>query len=154
MNKYISKKNPKGFSLFEILVVMGILLILSVLVFPITLQKAQKSKLDSYANQLKTDIYYQQQRSAYKDIPGGIYIRANGYTLFDGESYSLASETQPKNLPANISITSVNLTLGSEILFPAGKFKPSVYGSLVLTDGTYSVMVYINREGLIDYETL
>ena len=154
MNKYISNINPKGFSLFEILVVMGILLILAVLVFPITLQRAQKSRLDSYANQLKTDIYYQQQRSAYKEIPGGVYIRTNGYTIFDGESYSVASETHSKNLPANIYITSVNLTLGSEILFPSGSFKPSVYGSLVLTDGAYSVMVYINREGLIDYETL
>ncbi|PKN02951.1 hypothetical protein CVU76_02915 [Candidatus Dojkabacteria bacterium HGW-Dojkabacteria-1] len=154
MNRDISKNNPKGFSLFEILVVMGILLILSVLVFPITLQKAQKTKLESYANQLKTDIYYQQQRSAYKEIPGGVYIRNNGYTIFDGESFSVASETQSKNLPANMYITSINLTLGNEILFPAGKFKPSVYGSLVLTDGTFSVLLYINREGLIDYETL
>jgi len=154
MSKKISRNNPKGFSLFEIIVVMGILLILSVLVFPITLQKAQKTKLESYANQLKTDIYYQQQRSANKEIAGGIYIRNNGYTIFDGESYSFASETQIKNLPANISITSVNLTIGNEVLFPAGKFKPSVYGSLVLTDGTYSVLIYINREGLIDYETL
>lgn len=154
MNRNIFKNNLKGFSLFEILVVMGILLILSVLVFPITLQKAQKTKLESYANQLKTDIYYQQQRSAYKEIPGGVYIRNNGYTIFDGESYSVASETHQKNLPANMSITSINLTLGNEILFPAGKFKPSVYGSLVLTDGTFSVLLYINREGLIDYETL
>ncbi|MFA5623221.1 MAG: prepilin-type N-terminal cleavage/methylation domain-containing protein [Candidatus Dojkabacteria bacterium] len=147
-------RKVEGFTLIEILLTLGILLIIATLVFPITLQRAQRSKLESYANQLTIDLYYQQQRSSLKEIPSGINIDSNGYTLFDGESFSTASETQVKTYPANISINSVSLTLGSEILFPAGKFKPSIYGTLVITDGQYSALIYINREGLIGYEIL
>lgn len=147
-------RKVEGFTLIEILLTLGILLIIATLVFPITLQRAQRSKLESYANQLTIDLYYQQQRSSLKEIPSGINIDSNGYTLFDGESLSTASETQVKTYPANISINSVSLTLGSEILFPAGKFKPSIYGTLVITDGQYSALIYINREGLIGYEIL
>jgi len=147
-------RKVEGFTLIEILLTLGILLIIATLVFPITLQRAQRSKLESYANQLTIDLYYQQQRSSLKEIPSGINIDSNGYTLFDGESLSTASETQVKTYPANISINSVSLTSGSEILFPAGKFKPSIYGTLVITDGQYSALIYINREGLIGYEIL
>lgn len=154
MNNGNRDRQFEGFTLLEILLTLGILLIIGTLVLPITLQRSQESKLKVYANQLVTDIYYQQQRSSLKGIPSGIAINNNGYTLFDGESFSTASETQIKTYPANISITNVNLTLGNEILFPEGKFKPSIYGTLVITDGQSSISIYINREGLMGYEIL
>ncbi len=147
-------RKVEGFTLIEILLTLGILLVIGTLVFPITVQRTQRSKLESYANQLTIDLYYQQQRSSLKEIPSGININSNGYTLFDGESFSTASETQVKTYSANISINSVALTSGSEILFPAGKFKPSIFGTLIITDGQSSALIYINREGLIGYEIL
>lgn len=152
MNKKDTKL--KGFSLFELLLTMAILLVITVLVFPITLQKTQRSKLESYASQLATDLYYQQQRSFLKGIPSGIALNGKGYVIFDGVSLSTATETQPKSYPSNISLGSVNLTSGSEILFFEGEFKPSTYGTLIISNGRDSVRVYINREGLIGYEML
>jgi len=149
-----NKKNLSGFSLFEILVTLGILLMITAVVFPVTLQKSQKSKLESYASQLVTDLYYQQQRSARRGTAEGIDIDSNGYTMFDGISELDATETQTKTYPANIWIEAISLTTGDEILFPAGEFKPSVYGSVNITDGRSSMRVSINREGLIEYENL
>ena len=154
MNNGNRNKTFEGFTLLEILLTLGILLVIATLVFPITLQKAQESKLEVYANQLTNDLYYQQQRSSLKGLSSGIAIDNNGYTLFDGESLSNASETQVKTYPSNISINSVALTSGNEIIFPEGKFKPSTYGTLVITDGQSSISIYINREGLIGYEIL
>ncbi|MDY0097334.1 MAG: prepilin-type N-terminal cleavage/methylation domain-containing protein [Candidatus Dojkabacteria bacterium] len=154
MVKSKNKNNLKGFSLFELIITMGILMILSLIVFPIAIQKAQESKLESYASQMVTDIYYQQQRSAIKNSPEGVSFSTNEYTLFDGETLLGATETDTKKYPINIDITSINMTNGSTVSFPAGEFKPASYGTVILTDGITSVRVYINREGLIGYEKL
>jgi type II secretory pathway pseudopilin PulG len=152
MNK-VSKKYS-GFSLFEVIVTMGILMLIAILVFPITISKTQRSKLESYATQATTDIYYQQQRSSLKDIDTGVAIQSNGYTLFDGTDLIGSTETQFKQLPSNVSITNINLTSGTEISFTGGSFKPVIYGTFLITNSADTVRVYINREGLIGYEIL
>lgn len=154
MGKKIHKNNLKGFSLFELLVTMGIMMLLALLVFPLTIQKAQESKLETYASQLVTDIYYQQQRSALKGIDGGVFFNTHSYTLFDGTSLVDAVEKDVKQYPSNISITSVTVINREDIFFEQGNFKPSSYGTLIVTDGLNSLRVYINREGLIGYEKI
>ena len=144
----------KGFSLFELLVTMGILLLLSTIVFPLATQKAQMSKLETYASQLVTDAYFQQQEAYLKGFQRGLSISSDGYTLFDGESLATATDTDIKKYPRNISIESISFSSGNEIVFPEGTFKPSSFGTLIISDGTFSVRVYINQEGLIEYETL
>ncbi|HRX43714.1 MAG TPA: prepilin-type N-terminal cleavage/methylation domain-containing protein [Candidatus Dojkabacteria bacterium] len=148
----IKEKKLKGFSLLEIIVTLGIMMLFAGIVFPVGVNKSQKTKLESYASQLVTDIYYQQQRSSYKNISSGVSLGVNSYILFDGDSLSTATYTEVKQFPSNTRITSIALTASNEILFSAGEFKPTVYGTLVLTDGTNTVEVYINREGLVGYE--
>ncbi len=152
MVRSIKKKNLKGFTLLEVILTLGIMMLFAVIVFPVGINRSQKTKLESYASQLVTDIYYQQQRSFFKNISTGVSLGVNTYTLFDGDSLSTATDTDVKQYPANIRITSIALSTSNEILFPAGEFKPTVFGTLVLTDGTNTVDVYINKEGLIGYE--
>ncbi|MDX9739401.1 MAG: prepilin-type N-terminal cleavage/methylation domain-containing protein [Candidatus Dojkabacteria bacterium] len=147
-------KKYSGFSLFEVIITMGILLLIAILVFPITISKTQRSKLESYATQATTDIYYQQQRSSLKGIDTGVAIQSDGYTLFDGVELLTATETQSKSLPSNVSITNISLTSGTEITFTGGSFKPAIYGTFLITNSTDTIRVYINREGLIGYEIL
>lgn len=154
MGKKELTKKLKGFSLFELLITMGILMTLSLMVFPLAINKTQESKLESYASQLVTDIYYQQQRATYKNMSGGISLGVSTYTLFDGDSLVSATETDIKKYPSNIQITSVNMLDGNNIFFNQGEFKPVSYGTLILTDGMNSLRVYINREGLIGYEKI
>jgi Tfp pilus assembly protein FimT len=154
MNNESSTKQLKGFSLLEVVLTIGILLVISIVVFPVALNKTQQTRLETYASELVTDIYFQQQRSFLKDVPSGVLVQGNGYVLFDGEDYSTALEVDTKSLPPSISIHSISLTTGNEIRFQSGEFKPSVYGSMILTDGNFSVRVYINQEGLIAYERI
>lgn len=149
-----NSNNIKGFSLFELLITMGIMMLLALIVFPVTIQKAQQSKLESYASQLVTDIYYQQQRAALKGIEGGIYLSTNSYTLFDGPSLSEAVDTDIKRYPSNIRISSVEILNREDIFFNKGEFKPYSYGTLIISDGQNNIRVYINREGLIGYENI
>jgi type II secretory pathway pseudopilin PulG len=148
------QKKYKCFSLFELLVNMGILLILSMIVFPVAIQKAQERRLSNYSSQLVTDLYFQQQESLLKGVARGLTVESNRYTLFDGESLSEATETTVKRYPNNIRIEAISFSSGNEISFPAGSFRPTSHGTLLLTDGFFYVKVYINREGLIGYENL
>lgn len=151
-NKYENKLN--GFSLFEVLVTMAILMMLSLLVFPVTIQKAQETKLQGYASQIVTDIYYQQQRAFQKNLKGGVALGVNTYTLFDGESLVTATEKDLKKYPSNVRITSIVLAGTNEIVFQNGEFKPLSYGYFEVTDSMNLIRVYINREGLIWYEKM
>lgn len=151
----LSLKNDqklKGFSIFEILVTLGIILMLSALVFPFTIQKLQATKLNSYASQLVTDLYFQQQESYYKNSARGISFSARGYTIFDGETLATSTETSFIEFPANITVTPIDFATGTEFHFPEQNFKPSSSGHILLSDGFNTVNVYINREGLIYYE--
>jgi len=148
------KKNRKlkGFSIFEILITLGIILMLSALVFPFTLQKLQESKLNSYTSQLATDIYFQQQESYYKNSARGVSFSTHGYTIFDGETLDTATESSETEFPINISVTAVDFPTGIEFHFSQGEFKPSSSGYIQLFDGFNTMRVYINQEGLIYYE--
>lgn len=142
----------QAFSVFEILITLGIILMLSALVFPFTLQKLQASKLNNYASQLAIDIYFQQQESYFKNSSRGISFSAHGYTIFDGETLATATETSYKELAANIDITLVGFAASTEFYFPEGEFKPSNSGYIILSDEFNLMNIYVNQEGLIYYE--
>lgn len=154
MGKKILTKKLKGFSLFELLITMGILMILSLMAFPLAINKTQESKLESYASQLVTDIHFQQQKSTFQNISGGVSLGTNTYTLFYGDTLSTSVDTDIKRYPNNIRITSIALTNSNEISFLPGEFKPLSYGTMVLTDGYTSIQIYINKEGLVGYEKI
>ena len=154
MRKDIKKNNLKGFSLFEVLVTISILMLLSLVVFPVAINRTQENRLESYASQLVTDIYFQQQRSYLRNSPGGVSLGVNTYTLFDGDSLDVASDTDLKTYPSNIRITSISMSGSNEITFLSGEFKPVSYGTFVLTNGMHNFRIYINREGLVGYEKL
>lgn len=154
MGKKKGKQNLKGFSLLEILVTLSIMMTFAFVVFPVGINNNAKSKLQSYASQIVTDIYYQQSRCKLKGVNTGVLLSTNTYTIFDGESYATATDTDLKKYPQNVRITGISLLSPgtNEILFTEGSFRPTYEGQFQLTDSTNTVTVYINKEGLIWYE--
>jgi len=154
MVRYKQRKFFEAFSILELLVTIAIFMILSVLVFPLAINKTQESKLESYASQIVTDIYYQQQLCTRRNFAGGVSLGSNTYTLFYGDSFSTSTDTDIKRFPNNVYITSITLTNSNEIRFASSEFKPLSYGTFILTDGMNAIQIYINREGLVGYEKL
>ncbi|MDD4382088.1 MAG: hypothetical protein PHE21_01950 [Candidatus Dojkabacteria bacterium] len=152
-NKY-TKKKLDGFSLFEIIITMGILMLLSVIVFPVATQKAQQSRLESHVSRLAADIYYQQQRAKMKNLDTGLKFESGRYIIFDGTDLSSATETDIKTLPNNVRISSITFNQNNELFFPKTTFKPEIPGRLLISDGTFFYEVRINKEGLIEYEKM
>lgn len=85
----------KGFTLIELAMSMGILLILSTLVTLTLVHTQHTSSLTTTITSLVTDLKQQQIKAMIGDTQGsassgnyGIYFEQNKYTLFHGSSYS------------------------------------------------------------------
>ena len=154
MHSISSNKTYTGFSLIEVILTLGILMTISIFVFPLTTEKVRLSRLNDYASQLTTDIYFQQQESYFKKASKGVVFNTDGYTVFEGENYSEATDEFSKSFPRNISITTTISPTPNQILFNGESFKPISYGEVIISDGQNSIELYINKEGLVDYEIL
>ncbi len=66
-----------------------------------------------------------------------------------------SEETYEKALPNGVSINPISLTGGTtEISFSPNSFRPSVSGSIQITNNANTYKVEINSEGLINYYSL
>jgi Tfp pilus assembly protein FimT len=149
---YKKEENLKGFSLLEIIVTVGILLLFSGIIFPFTITKIKRTQLQSYASEIVADIYFQQQEARNRNQPTGIFLESGQYTLFTGETYETATEKDKKELKKGTYLSSIMLNDGTSIRFEGSSFKPLTYGSFLLSNGRSSVKIEINKEGLVEYE--
>lgn len=149
---YKKEENLKGFSLLEIIVTVGILLLFSGIIFPFTITKIKRTQLQSYASEIVADIYFQQQEARNRNQPMGIFLESGQYTLFTGETYETATAKEKKELKRGTYLSSIILNDGTSIRFEGSSFKPLTYGSFLLSNGRSSVKIEINKEGLVEYE--
>jgi prepilin-type N-terminal cleavage/methylation domain-containing protein len=144
----------KGFTLVELVVVMGIMSIIGAFILPLTATDVKSNNAKNAANNL-TSLLYSYQSSAYsgKDNKSyGLAFDVTGYTLFIGSSLATAESTERINLDSGIYIYTISLTNSSnEIVFSPNSIKPLNYGEIRVSseNGVYGVS--INQEGFIDY---
>lgn len=102
--------NNKGYTLAEILTIMGImvalLMIASINFFPIK----QKTSLSTSVQSLISDIKQQQIKSMNGDAARGMYFSQSSYTIFQGTNY----------LPGNS--TNFNILFGNQIVLASDSF--------------------------------
>lgn len=143
----------KGASLFEILVVIGIFSILVVLTFPFSLRLVNQSKADAEAKTLAYMVFRQQQ-DAYAGLqnkPYGIALTGNSFTVFSGNSLATADAQETYYFNEPISLSSIALNNGNEVVFPVNSFRPSSNGYVLVSDSKKTYRIDITSEGLISY---
>jgi type II secretory pathway pseudopilin PulG len=136
--------------MFEILVVIGILILIASFVMPFSLKQSKKNELISITRELESNIFLQQQ-NAYAGKSGlshGIYITNTGYWLFEGENYDTSTVKDFFELPGNISISSIS----QSIIFERNSVKPQSQNIISLSNGINTFKIIINKEGMIDHE--
>lgn len=138
-------KNQKGFTIPELLIVMGILAILFGFTTPNLLHFRQRAVINTTVDTLITDLKNQQTKAMVGDTEGsgiisdyGVYFETNKYTLFRGSSYDpLASSNFSIDLDPSQTFSS-NVP-DSSIIFSKGSGETDlVSGSdtVTLTDST------------------
>ncbi len=150
-SNFQSKK--KGYTLLELLVVLGIIGFISLLVLPGSITNVYNQSIESQTSDLASQLYVYQQNAyaGLSDKSYGIKFDSSSYSIFIGPSYSSAEQIEV--IPLNkVSIQNINLNSGgNEIVFNQGSLKPNATGDMNLSDGSVIYRLSINKEGFIEY---
>ena len=147
---------PNGFTLIEMLVVIGILLTLISLT-TISLTRIQsRVNLTTTVNDFIADLREQQTRAMVGDTGTGlapdnfgIHFDANSYTLFEGTYYATGSANFAPSLPSVVQISST--FSGGNILFSKGSGEANSTGSVTFTNTASNEQktIILNKYGVV-----
>ena len=143
----------KAASLLEVLIVLAIFSMMVVLTFPFSLQLINKSRADAEVKTLSYVIFRQQQ-DAYAGLNNkayGVALYSNRFIIFTGNSLATADSQDTYYLNSPISISSISLNSGNEIVFNPNSFRSNAHGHLHVSDSQKTYRIDINSEGLISY---
>lgn len=154
------KSQSQGFSLIELLIVMGIMVIIVPAITPIYSGLQVSSQLNENLSQAIQVLRLAREysRSGYSGSAYGVYFEINPlapdkYILYKGDSYAARDQDFDRItiLPETITLNST--LVGNDINFALGSGVPSEEGSLnFLSDNSFERVVVVNREGLVRME--
>ncbi len=140
----------KGFTLFEVLIVVAIMTILFSLTIPLGLSFYRNQQLGVHSQGIVQVLRMAQLKSisAEDDSSFGVYLTNDNYILFKGSSYLTRDPQydQNFNLPLIINVSGLR-----EIIFSKLEGKPNVSGNIVLISDENSIKIHINEIGTISY---
>lgn len=136
-----------GLTIFELLIVIGILTVLFGLSAPVAANFYRDYQLDSDKN-LLVSLLRQASNNAIinrNQAPHGIYWDANNFIVFQGQTYVGRNATYDRIFPRTTSVTIAGPT---EIVFTqlSGRTASSTYS---LSNDINIFNIYINSEGSI-----
>ncbi len=142
----------KGFTLIELIIVVGLVIMLSSLTLPVGFNFFQESTLRDQARNLESSLRKAQAVaiSGRGDANAGIKIAENSYIIFEGSSYENRRSSLDIIIPFSISISPGG---NDEIVFEktTGKlFLPTEEALITLTFGTHVREISINSQGKIE----
>ncbi|MEK7583204.1 MAG: prepilin-type N-terminal cleavage/methylation domain-containing protein [Patescibacteria group bacterium] len=141
-----------GFTLVEVLISMGIMLILFGLTTPFTIRFYRRYQVITERNLLLSLLRQARTQSfaGAGSTDHGVHIASASYTytLFEGTSY--VARDQSKDQVFEMS-TNVTMTGPSDILFKYLSARTSSV-SLTFDNGTRQEKIYVNKEGRIDWQ--
>lgn len=138
-----------GFTLVEILLVIGMLAFLAAIITPITLDFYKSQQLDTHTRQIIQTLRRAQlsAMSVEEDSSFGVYLTNNNYTLFRGSSY-VTRETQYDEVFDLSQI--VNISGLSEVVFSKLDGLSSATGQISLTNNIKTNAIDINEMGRVN----
>ncbi|WKZ30833.1 MAG: prepilin-type N-terminal cleavage/methylation domain-containing protein [Candidatus Dojkabacteria bacterium] len=141
----------KGFTLIEIVVVIGIMIAAFAVVFPLTVSQIRENKLISTAEEVAGAIFEAQQY-AYNKKNGlgyGIKFNSDSYEYISGANYNEAVADDLFTIESGVDVTESLFGTKTDIFFQPGSVRPDDPGEITISDGALTVTVSINSEGAI-----
>lgn len=139
----------KGFTLFEIIIVLSFIVIVAIVAIPASLNFLKQQNLNTTtSNVLATLRQARSQAVSQKnDSSFGVKFLSNSYVLFQGSSYAARTTSQDLlfTIPGTVSISGI-----SEIVFTKRTGLPNTTGTILIMAGTASRSVNINQQGTIE----
>ncbi len=138
----------KAYTTVEVLVVIGIMILITGMVIPISLRQTKLNELSTTGKDLHSAIFTQQQNAfaGKNNIEQGIFIENSGYWLFEGENF--ANAVSKDYFPFGKGIVATPQSI--EILFQQSSQNPDSTKNIFLIYNEYTYIIQINEEGAID----
>lgn len=142
----------KGFTLFEIIIAISILVIMLVVTLPkfsefrlVQVQNATITDILSSLDKARSDTLNSLDSSSY-----GVHFETSKVVIFKGTSYSiLDANNQDIIFASPASITNISFSGGgSDIYFSRLSGTPNKTGTLTITTGNYSKTITIGATGI------
>ena len=146
---YHSTSTNSGFTLFEIVISLGILATLAVITIPYTIHLYQGYQIDTE----RTLVVALLREARTMSLAGngsadhGLHVYGSDYTLFEGPTYAGRDQSKDETFPRETAIT---ITGPSEIIFKYLSAR-TASTSFTLDNGTKQTNIYVNKEGRIDW---
>ncbi len=139
----------KGFTMIELMLIVGILVIIFSMGAPITFEFYQNYQLQSEENKFISFLETARNASMtnLNQLPHGVYRDDDNYIIFEGNSFAARNQIQDQNFPR---AKTISVSGPSEIIFDSlsGQTVSSVF---VFNNGIKSFNVYVNQEGQINW---
>lgn len=142
--------SQKGFTILELMLVVGMLIVIFSLGFPIAFDFYKNYQLRAEGDKFISLLETTRNSSMINlnQLPHGIYRDNDNFIIFEGNSFAARNQSQDQNFPRakTISVAGPN-----EIIFNSlsGQADSSAF---VFNNGIKSFNVYVNQEGQINWQ--
>jgi prepilin-type N-terminal cleavage/methylation domain-containing protein len=147
----LSKKHTtKGFSLVEVIVVLGIVAILTTTVMSVYKNLNTQNEIILTAQSVVHSLRSAQvhARASASDSSWGVYVESGMVTVYKGAEYTVRDDSFDKEISFPESTTFSGL---NEISFLKFTGLPQVDGVMTLTNSNESIDIIVNEKGMISY---
>lgn len=144
------KLTTAGFTLIEMLLVVGIIGVISLIGAPLYINLNNVNQLDAASNLLVQDLYQAQthSRNQSQDSQWGVAVNGQVITLFAGTSYA----TRNTAYDANYTVpTAIHLSGSSQVVYSKLYGLPTSTGTFNFSGGGKTSAVSVNSKGTVDY---
>lgn len=138
----------KGFSLIEIMILIGIFAMLVAIGTPIGIEVYRDSLLDSDTN-LVLSVVRRTQEYSFSNrnmVSHGVFFQNDKLTVFQGGSYASRTLGYDEEFPLSGGTT---VTAPPEIVFSPLSGSPAFGATITISNGAHSRLITINAQGAV-----
>ena len=142
-------RDQSGFTLLELLIVMGIAVLLGGLGLFLSMDTYRSGNFTAGVDTIVVSLQRSRSRALNNidESKHGVKILSGQYVIFEGATYN---PLDPKNEVIN-GRSNFTITGPDEVVFDQLSGKSSVDGDILINDGSKIASISLNYEGQIDY---
>jgi prepilin-type N-terminal cleavage/methylation domain-containing protein len=155
--KSLSNFSPKGFTLIELVIVVGILGILLVSAFAVIQLFTGQVNLDTTSQQVLSSLQLARNRtlSSTGEMQHGVHFETSKYVLFEGDTYSAVDPANQEFNLTQVEIYEINITGGSDVVFDRIRGTTSNNGNVKIrltADNSKTETILVNSSGSLSLQ--